>query len=99
MWNFFDKILFLNQAERTDRLNDCLNELTRVDLKADPFYSIKAEQPFKSFCLSQVGMLKEFRDGKTFLALEDDVLFKDLTHLPSALSELPEDWDIVYLGA
>jgi hypothetical protein len=46
-------------------------------------------------------MLKEFllTDGKTFLGLEDDVLFKDLTHLPDALNELPEDWDIVYLGA
>ena len=101
MWNFFDKILFLNQVERTDRLNDCLNELARVGLKADPFYSIKAEQPFKSFCLSQISILKEFllTDHKTFLALEDDVLFKDLTHLPAALNELPEDWDIVYLGA
>jgi hypothetical protein len=44
MWNFFDKTLFLNKVERTDRLNDCLNELTRVGLKADPFYSINAEQ-------------------------------------------------------
>lgn len=101
MWNFFNKILFLNQAERTDRLSDCLNELNRVGLKADPFYSIQAEQPFQSFCLSQKALLKEFllTDSKTFLALEDDVVFKNLSHLPDALSELPEDWDIVYLGA
>jgi hypothetical protein len=101
MFEFFDKILFLNQAKRTDRLLDCQNELKRVGLNADPFYSIDAEQPYKSFCLSQIAMLKEFllTDSKTFLALEDDVLFKDLTHLPDALNELPENWDIVYLGA
>ena len=97
----FDKVLYLNQAERTDRLKDCKDELSRVGLIAQPFYSIKAEQPFQSFCLSQVGMLNEFLQsgGNRFLALEDDVIFKDYGNLETALSELPEDWDIVYLGA
>lgn len=101
MWNFFDIVYFLNQAERTDRLSDCLNELNRVGLKADPFYSIKAEQPYQSFCLSQKAMLSKFleTDGKTFLALEDDILFRGISHLPDALNELPVGWDIVYLGA
>lgn len=33
------------------------------------------------------------------LLLEDDVLFQALEHLQEALSELPEDWDVLYLGA
>jgi len=33
------------------------------------------------------------------LHLEDDCVFRDLTHLTVALGELPPDWDIVYLGA
>lgn len=38
-------------------------------------------------------------DSETLLFLEDDVVFRDLAHLENALSELPSDWDVVYLGA
>jgi hypothetical protein len=31
--------------------------------------------------------------------LEDDVTFSSINHLPQALIDLPEDWDILYLGA
>jgi len=46
-------------------------------------------------------MLKQFlgTDGKTLLALEDDVIFADFTRLQDAVAELPEDWDVLYLGA
>lgn len=65
------------------------------------FSSIPADQPMKSFCLSQYAMLKTFvASGEPVgLLLEDDVLFQDLEHLPAALSELPGDWDILYPGA
>lgn len=46
-------------------------------------------------------MLKAFvATGKdTLLALEDDVIFRDLHMLPAAIRELPHNWDILYLGA
>ncbi len=101
MWEFFDSIVYLNQEERKDRLLDCQSELSRVGITADPFYSIKAEQPYLSFCLSQKAMLSSLlqKKGNKFLALEDDVKFQNLDHLAEALSELPQDWDMVYLGA
>jgi len=70
-------------------------------LEVERFSSLPADQPFKSFCLSQYAMLKSFlATGKeTLLALEDDVIFQDLGHLTIALKALPKDWDILYLGA
>lgn len=46
-------------------------------------------------------MLKTFlaTDKPVLLAMEDDVIFRDLDHLTSALAELPASWDIVFLGA
>lgn len=31
--------------------------------------------------------------------MEDDVIFKDLAPLDAAIAELPENWDVLYLGA
>lgn len=46
-------------------------------------------------------MLKTFLStkAKTVLLLEDDAVFRNLEALPAALSELPADWDVLYLGA
>lgn len=46
-------------------------------------------------------MLKTFLDTgeKSLTAFEDDVIFRPVDHLDKALSQLPEDWDILYLGA
>jgi len=46
-------------------------------------------------------MLKTFlaTDEKTLLTFEDDVIFRPMDHLDKALAQLPEDWDIIYLGA
>jgi GR25 family glycosyltransferase involved in LPS biosynthesis len=65
------------------------------------FAALPADQPIKSFCLSQYAMLKSFlATGKdTLLALEDDAIFQEYGHLAEALRRLPEDWDIIYLGA
>lgn len=57
--------------------------------------------PHQSFNRSTRRILSDFAmsGSDTLLFLEDDVVFRDLGHLESALSELPADWDIVYLGA
>lgn len=101
MNNFFDHIYCLNQAERPDRWKQAEEEFLRVGLTVERFTALKADQPFHSFCISQYGMLKQFleTDGNKLLTLEDDVLFKNLDHLSDALSELPDNWDILYLGA
>jgi len=101
IWKPFGVVYCLNQDSRPDRWKLATEEFARVGLKVDRFSSIPADQPYKSFCLSQYAMLKTFvASGHAVgLLLEDDVIFQSLEHLPAALAELPKDWDILYLGA
>lgn len=100
-WDFFSDIYVLNQQDRPDRWKECEAELKRVGMPYYyQFYSIPADPPMKSFCLSQHEILKTFvrEGGQTLLDLEDDVVFNSLEPLEKALEQLPQDWDIVYLG-
>lgn len=101
LWNRLDVCLCLNQPSRLDRWKLATEEFQRVGLTAERFYSIPAESPHQSFCLSQYAMLKTFlaTGKKTGLLLEDDVVFRDLAPLEAAWSELPQNWDALYLGA
>lgn len=102
VWKKFDTVYCLNQASRPDRWLQAQQELARVGLTHfGRFLSLPAATPMQSFCLSQYALLKTFLSTKatTLLALEDDVVFIDLSRLPKAIAELPADWDILYLGA
>lgn len=102
MFDFFDTKICLNQKSRVDRWQQFEQEAARVRLKdVQQFYSIEASSAYESFCLSQRVLLESFiaSDGKVLLALEDDVIFKDLSYFDEALTELPDNWDILYLGA
>lgn len=101
-WQLFDMRMCLNQESRPDRWKQATEEFKRVGLTdVQQYFSIPADQPNKSFCLSQYAMLKTFYETKEKVGLffEDDVIFKDLSHLDAAIAQLPEDWDILYLGA
>lgn len=102
VWTFFEMVYCLNQDSRPDRWKLAVEELDRVGLiDYKRFLCIPADQPIKSFCLSQYAMLKTFlTTGKqTLLILEDDVVFEQLDRLDKALADLPEDWDMLFLGA
>lgn len=76
-------------------------EFIRVGLEVERYQAVKEIGPHQSFSHSERNILLGFlhSDAETLLHLEDDVSFRDLGHLEQALSELPDDWDIVYLGA
>lgn len=101
MKEFFDQIYCLNQESRPDRWAQAEAEFNRVGIPVQRFLSLPADQPNKSFCLSQYAMLKKFlaSGGKRLMTFEDDALFKNMDHLPACLNELPADWDVIYLGA
>lgn len=77
-------------------------EFGRVGLDGyQKFLALGDIGPHQSFNRSTKTILSEFwaSGQETLLFLEDDCVFRELSHLGSALSELPDDWDIVYLGA
>lgn len=102
MWyNFFDKVYCLSQPDRPEERQLAALEFSRIGFHVNFFDSLTDEQPLRSFCRSQHAMLKQsLEDGNSSsLHLEDDCIFKDMTWLMHSLTELPADWDVVYLGA
>jgi hypothetical protein len=101
MNQYFDRIYCLNQDSRPDRWQQAQEEFARIGMQVERFASIPADQPYKSFCLSQYGMLRQFLSSSsdTLLALEDDVVFRNPEFLQLSIDALPANWDILYLGA
>lgn len=101
IWNYFDKIYCINLESRKDRWDSSLTEFNSAGIQAERFNAYEGDNKHLAFNKSQHECLKKaLADGcQTFLILEDDVEFKSFSHLKSALSELPEEWDMLYLGA
>lgn len=99
MWSFFERKVCLTLGP--DWPIAC-GELERVGLTGVwRFDALPDIGPHQSFSRSVRQILSDFlaSDSETLLHLEDDCTFRSLEHLEMALSELPPDWDIVYLGA
>lgn len=98
-WSFFQRIVCLTNDAHEYSLAQA--EFDRVGLSVRKYQAIKEIGPHQSFSHSERNILLDFlfSDDNTLLHLEDDVVFRDLGYLPQALSELPNDWDVLYLGA
>lgn len=99
-WSFFDKIVCLSLTESEWALGKA--EFERVGLhQVERFQAVKEIGPHQSFSHSEREILLDFyhSDAQRLLHLEDDCIFRELGHLESAIAELPDTWDILYLGA
>lgn len=93
-------IICLTQGTRLDRQKAFTKHARELGLEWQYFYSLPFENPYESFNHSQWNILLQMQIHETDgLVLEDDARFIN-THLAEEIySELPEDWDIFYLGA
>jgi hypothetical protein len=98
-WSFFQRRVCLTTGPEWSH---ACAEFERVGMSEVWRYdALPAPSTYESFNLSVRKILADFHlsGAQTLLSLEDDVVFRDLSQLEDALSELPSDWDIVYLGA
>src|SRR6476469_8972621 len=97
-WDFFDRRVCLTTHPEEWELGQ--QEFERVGLQVEKFQSIPDIGPHQSFSRSVRQILIDFHesDAQRLLHVEDDCLFRELWHTEYALNELPNDWDIVYLG-
>ncbi len=99
-FSFFDRKVCLTLVD--EEWCAAQTEFARVGLTDyQKFEALGDIGPHQSFNKSTKAILSEFwaSGSETLLFLEDDCVFQDLGHLGEALGELPDDWDIVYLGA
>lgn len=98
-WSFFHRRICLTNDEAEWQLAQA--EFNRVGLEVEKYQAVKEIGPHQSFSHSERNILLDFlhSDAETLLHLEDDCVFRDVGHLPQAINELPDDWDVLYLGA
>lgn len=104
-WDFFDRKVVLT----CDDAQWCMaqDEFASVGIDgyqkflALPFDDNEILGPHQSFNGSCRQILRDFTasDAKTLLFLEEDCIFRDASHVERAISELPDDWDVLYFGA
>lgn len=91
----FMKALIL--TTNTIDFNIAKQEVAKLCIDAKPFYAIKDDNPKVSFNKS---MREIMRNNDGVLALfEDDVLLRHNSHFHYAFDQLPDEWELCYLGA
>ena len=65
------------------------------------FNAIYDKDPHRSFNLSQQAIIQDFvdSDADNILVMEDDADYRHGHLLDTVMQELPDDWDMLYLGA
>jgi hypothetical protein len=99
-WLWFERKVCLSVQDH--EWQKALMEFERVGLTGvQKYQAVQEIGPHQSFSHSERNILLEFyhSNANTLLHLEDDVQFRSTEHLEAAISELPPDWDILYLGA
>lgn len=79
------------------RLKQALNEINKTGLVPSICYAQQDADPKVSFNKSMKKILME--SNETLLLFEDDVVIKDFNPFHKAMMQLPDDWDLCYLGA
>ena len=99
---YFPLKVCLNHPSAQERWGFSIEEFKRAGLTdVARFEALPSIGPHQSFNLSVKTILQYFLRSPydRLLFLEDDCVFVKLDHIEQALNELPEDWDILYLGA
>ena len=110
---FFSHVLVINLDRRPDRMEQLIPELTFHNIEASRISAIDGKTVYPELkniyrgwlgcTLSHINALTWAKQNKlsNILIIEDDVRFSEinLMELPTIIEELPNDWDMFYLGA
>lgn len=105
---YFDRVVVINLDRRTDRMEILGKQLDELGIKYDRFSAHDAVElgikPYVAGTWSHTTVWSRYRQifgDIKILVLEDDALFcEDFNEkFAEAIQTLPEDWDVLYLGA
>lgn len=91
------QVKLLTTRNATDRLISAVRHLDRHGIIPDVVYALEDSDPKRSFNRSMKHIMETSND--MLMLFEDDILLKENNHLEKAISQLPKDWDLCYLGA
>jgi hypothetical protein len=101
MWDFVDKVVYINLDHRTDR-NEHMKQMTKTfGNKVSRFSAIKTDYGLIGCCLSHIQILKTaIKDNcENILVLEDDAEWYNFEQGYKTLRKLASDpYDVIMLG-
>lgn len=99
MLKLFSHIVCLNLESRKDRRDIVSREFERNSIANVEFYEA-TPGGVKGFCKSMASLFRDYRNKGNILVFEDDVRFiNDYRKIDDCLNQLPDNWDMIYLGA
>lgn len=100
-WSIANFYYCLNLEPNVKRWGQCVDEFIRVGLDyVERIPCIEGPDRFISFNHSHYDTIKKgYETGMPFCIFEDDVVFDNYKRLEEATKQLPDDWDLLYLGA
>jgi GR25 family glycosyltransferase involved in LPS biosynthesis len=102
---YFDRIIVINLDRRTDRLEEFTKQAERIGFDFEVHKAIDGQflgmSPIVAGRLSHIEVLRKIKPDEKVLICEDDAVFRDDFNevIDDYMADLPEDWDIFYLGA
>ncbi|CAB4158047.1 Glycosyl transferase, family 25 [uncultured Caudovirales phage] len=108
--DFFDQIYYINLNSRPDRLSSIKEQLEMNNVTAKRVAGIQQKFSVKKkinnaelglILTQKLILIDAIRNNyKSILILEDDAIFCTdfIYHFDAAVAELPDDWDLFYLG-
>ena len=112
--DYFDRTYCINLDKRKDRWGECIVEFDKWGISGVTRYSAvdgttfdRSKIPSRlkngelGLVITNLDIIKDCMDNDCgdILILEDDVVFNDeILKISEYMSELPEDWDILYFG-
>jgi GR25 family glycosyltransferase involved in LPS biosynthesis len=102
---YFDRVIVINVPRRTDRLEQFTKEAETVgfDFEVHPAIdgNLSDVGPIVAGRLSHIEVLEKIKPYEMVLICEDDAKFRQdfVQSLDEYMADLPQDWDIFYLGA
>jgi GR25 family glycosyltransferase involved in LPS biosynthesis len=102
-FDFFNFMACINLERRTDRWEESLIEFDKLGIYVTRFNAIESSDSSYGNHLSHASILKFAKEKNldNVLIFEDDVEFFPgaKRNLINSIKDLPEDWDMFYLGA
>lgn len=94
-------VYVINRLDRPDRFSHTREELSKQGLNARRFEALIETPGYLGCRDSHLSLIELHKNEKTYAIIEDDIQFINDYHpfVQMAVSELPTDFDMLYLGA
>ena len=96
----FCEPILINLDRRTDRLEQFDKQAKELNIDYTRFAGIPSVDPITGCTLSHIAALSMCRQQRAFVFEDDATFVEDFNaQFARAMENLPDDWDMIYLGA